>query len=144
MEARRPAPSQPGRGLRPGAGSSGRRGSGPHRVCAAHSAAQAPRSERALLGPRGPGCTGLHKAARGCTAAPAPLSEGEPVVVAAAVQDVPGWELGGVSRSPARPACSVPKDKDVENGPGLPLADTHLVLLDRSFPPKVFNLKETW
>lgn len=134
MEARRPAPSQPGRGPRPGAGSSGRCGSGPRRVSAAHSAAPAPRSERALPGPRGPGCARLHRRA-------GPFVWGRACCCGCCCSGCP--ELG-TRRRPAQPsrACPVQKDKDVENGthtysgdPGLPLVHTHLVT-------KKFNVKK--
>lgn len=74
-------------------------------------AAAPARAGSALPTPRLPPCAPSARspapaapAARGCTVALAPLSGGEPVVVAAAVQDVPSWELGGVLRSPAGPA----------------------------------------
>lgn len=92
-----PAPRQPGRGLRPGARSSGRPGPGPRGVCAAPSAARAPRSERVL-----PGCASPPRRA-------GPFVWGRVCCGGCRPSGCPGLGWGGVPRS-LRPAGPAPND----------------------------------
>ena len=111
----------------------------------------------ALRPPEPPAPSARSPAARVRPAAPAPLSGGEPVAVAAAGQDVLGWDLGGV---PQQPQPGLPGSERPTKMWRLVLrhrVDTlaapldththtpHLVLLDWSFPPppKV-PLREPW
>lgn len=106
MEVRRPARSQPGRGLRPGAGSSGREAAA-RAGSALHPPRPGPGARSARSPAPPPGCASRPRRARLFVC-------GRACCCGCHCSGCPGWELGGVPRR----LRLAETDKDVEN-------DTH-------------------